>query len=125
MKLEHNDTIIIQGLVFYGYHGVMPEEAKVGCRFSVDVTCGLDLSAAARTDNVDDTVSYELIYNTIRDSFSERRFNLLEALAGHIMDRIFAACPQLHWIEIRVGKLEAPIPAANGVFSVSLKRQRP
>ena len=124
MNLQTDDRIILKGLAFYGYHGVMPEEGTVGCRFSLDVTCGLDLRAAARTDDVDETISYEFIFNIVRDAFGENRFKLLEALAQHIVDRLFAAYGEIDWVQIRVAKPEAPIPVVTGEFAVQLTRTR-
>ncbi len=125
MNLETDDVIILKGLAFYGYHGVMPEEGKVGCRFSLDVTCGLDLRAAAKSDDVDETISYEFIFNIVRDAFGEHRFKLLEALAQHIVERLFEAHEEINWVQIRVAKPEAPIPVVTGEFAVKLTRQRP
>ena len=124
MKLHDQDSIILKNLAFYGYHGVMPEEGKVGCRFSLDVMCGMDLEKPARTDNVEDTISYELIFNTVQQAFSEKRFKLMEALARHIVDRLFETYPDIDWIRIRVAKPEAPIPVVTGEFAVRLTRYR-
>jgi len=124
MNLDQDDRIILKGLAFYGYHGVMPEEGKVGCRFSLDVECGLDLCRAAQSDDVEDTISYELIFNIVRDAFDEKRFKLLEALARHIIERLFATYKEIDWIRIRVAKPEAPIPVVTGEFAVQLTRQR-
>ncbi len=125
MNLDTDDTIILKGLAFYGYHGVMPEEGIVGCRFSLDVTCGLDLRAAAVSDDVEQTISYELIFNIVRDAFAEQRFKLLEALAQHIVDQLFAAHSNIEWVQIRVAKPEAPIPVVTGEFAIQLTRKRP
>ncbi len=124
MSEKSDDSIILQDLVFYGYHGVIPEENKLGCRFSLNVTCGLDLGRAARSDDLDDTISYEFLFNTIRDAFSESRFKLLEALAEHIIARLFAAYPPIKWIKIKLFKPEAPIPVTTGQFGVKLFRKR-
>lgn len=124
MDLERDDRIILNDLAFYGYHGVMLEESKVGCRFRLDVECGLDTTTAGRTDEVDDTISYAFIFETVEKAFSEHRFKLLEALAQHIVDRLFAAYPPINWVKIRVAKPEAPIPVVKGEFAVQIVRQR-
>jgi hypothetical protein len=36
----------VEGMEFYGYHGVFEEENKLGQRFKVDLTAELDLSKA-------------------------------------------------------------------------------
>lgn len=124
MDLAQDDRIILSDLSFYGYHGVMLEESKVGCRFSLDVECGLDTTKAGRTDEVDDTISYALLFETVEKAFSEHRFKLLEALAQHIVDRLLAAYPPIDWVRIRVAKPEAPIPVVKGEFAVQIVRQR-
>ena len=45
----------------HAYHGVMPHEAKVGQTFMLDLDLEIDLSAAARSDKVVDTVSYDKV----------------------------------------------------------------
>ncbi len=47
------DRIILSDLGFFGYHGVMPEEAVLGQRFFVDLVCGIDLREAGRTDDLE------------------------------------------------------------------------
>lgn len=118
------DRIILEGLAFYGYHGVMLEENTLGQRFRIDVECGLDLAPAGRSDEVPDTVSYPFIIDLVREAFEERRFKLIEALAQHIVDRLFAAFPSVEWVRIRVRKPEAPVPIVLGEFAVEITRAR-
>ena len=54
-----SDRIFVKGLALHAYHGVMPHEAKVGQTFIIDLNLEIDLSAAARSDKVVDTVSYD------------------------------------------------------------------
>ncbi|MCB9994012.1 MAG: dihydroneopterin aldolase [Hyphomicrobiaceae bacterium] len=122
--LATSDRIILNDLAFYGYHGVMLEENKIGCRFRVDVECGLDLSKAGRTDEVDDTISYELIFYAVEKAFNQKRFKLLEALAEHITGHLFEAFDKIGWIRIRIAKPEAPIPVVKGEFAVQIARSR-
>lgn len=125
MNIQTDDAIVLKGLAFYGYHGVTPEEGKVGCRFSLDVTCGIDLRAAAKSDDVEQTISYALIFDTVSDAFSEHTFKLIEALAQHIVDQLFTSHPDIEWVQIRVAKPEAPIPVVTGEFAVRMTRIRP
>ncbi len=119
------DRIILSDLAFYGYHGVMLEENKLGQRFRIDLECGLDLRRAGDTDLVEATVSYADIYPIVKAATEETRYKLIEALAQHIVDRLFAAFPPLQWIRIRIRKPEAPIPAVAGEFAIELYRARP
>jgi len=56
-----NDRIFISGLSLHAYHGVMPYEGKVGQTFTVDLELTIDLAAAAKSDKVTDTVSYDKV----------------------------------------------------------------
>jgi len=118
------DRIILEDLAFYGYHGVFPEERKLGQRFTVDLTCGLDLSPAGDTDELGRTASYADIYDVVKAAFEEGPFNLIEAVAQRIADRVFAAFADIGWIIVRVKKPEAPIAMVRGQASVELHRVR-
>ncbi len=51
-----NDSIRINGIAGFGYHGVFAEETKNGQDFLVDVELILDLEKASKSDNLADTV---------------------------------------------------------------------
>lgn len=124
MARRIRDRIMLNDVGFYGYHGVMPEESKLGQRFRIDLQCGLDLGAAGRTDTVEETVSYEDIFKVVKQAFEEKRFKLIEALGQHIIDRLFEAFPKIEWVRIRVRKPDAPIPVVAGEFAIEIVRRR-
>lgn len=125
MSKMTKDRIILNDLAFYGYHGVMLEENKLGQRFRVDLECGIDLRQAAREDEVEATVSYAHIFELVRDATENTRFKLIEALAQHIVDGLFETFPPVEWIRVRIRKPEAPIPAVAGEFAIEIFRERP
>ena len=121
---NRSDKIILTDLAFYGYHGVMPEETKLGQRFRIDLECGLDLNEACVSDDVNNTVSYADIYDLVKDATEDTRYKLIEALAQHIVDRLFEKFKPFAWIKIRVRKPEAPVKATNGEFGIEIFRSR-
>ena len=56
------DKLVLRGLKFNGFHGVKPEEKKLGQKFLVDVDAWMDLQAAGKSDKLSDTISYTEIY---------------------------------------------------------------
>ena len=52
-----NDIIFLNGMRFYGYHGVLAAENDIGQIFVVDITLKVDLSYAGQSDDVKDTVN--------------------------------------------------------------------
>ncbi len=123
-KKFSGDRIILKDLGFYGYHGLMSEEKKLGQRFFIDLKCGVDLSAPATTDLVSQTVSYAAIYDTVKFAFETKRMHLIEAVAQNIVDGIFSDFSEVNWIKIRVRKPEAPIAMVRGEAAIELHRHR-
>lgn len=118
------DRILIEDMAFYAYHGVHEEEARLGQRFHIDVECRLDLEEAGRSDDVMKTVSYDKIVAIAAEVTTERRFNLIEALAEAISDKLLAEIPKVQSVRIRIRKPSAPIPAPSGYASIEIERSR-
>ena len=123
-NFSDRDRIILAGIAFYGYHGVMLEENKLGQRFRIDLELGLDMNDAARTDDVRATISYADVYDLVKEAFEEKRFKLIEALGHHIMVRLFERFEHLDWIRIKVRKPQAPLPIVAGEAAIEMVRTR-
>lgn len=102
------DKIQLEGMVFYGYHGVGPAEQELGQRFIVDLEVEKDLSAPGRTDALEDTISYSAFYAVVRDVMEGAGHNLLESIATTIIDRILDGF-EVDVVRVRVRKPEVPI----------------
>jgi dihydroneopterin aldolase len=124
MDVLTGDRIILTNLGFHGFHGVMPEENKLGQRFFIDLTCGVDLRESGRTDSLENTISYADIYDEVKTAFEERRFKLIEALAQNVIDHLFAAFPTLSWVKVMVRKPSAPIAMVSGEAAIEISRGR-
>ncbi|MCZ4272883.1 dihydroneopterin aldolase [Maritalea porphyrae] len=118
------DKIVLADLAFYGYHGVMQEENALGQRFRIDLECGVDLSKPGLTDDVEDTISYDQIFNLVNERVTQTRFKLIEALGQHLIDGLFDTFETIEWVRVRVRKPEAPIPVVTGEFAIELVRDR-
>jgi dihydroneopterin aldolase len=119
------DCIILRGLVFYGYHGVNPEEQKLGQRFRVDLTLWADLQTAAASDDLADTISYAAVYEQVRAILEGPPSRLLEHVAGRIGQAMLAE-PRVARVRVRILKLDPPIRAmATGTAGVEVVFARP
>jgi dihydroneopterin aldolase len=119
-----SDRIFIKGLALQANHGVMAHEAKVGQTFTLDLDLEIDLSAAARSDKVMDTVSYDKVVDCASEAFCTQRYRLIEAAAGRVADSILAAFPRVRSARITVHKPHAPISATFSDVGVTLVRSR-
>jgi dihydroneopterin aldolase len=108
-------TIELSGLVVFGRHGYLEEERRLGQRFLVDLRADVE-GAAARTDQIEDTVDYRRLAGVVRDVFAGPEQLLLEALAGSIADGILERFPAVAHVWVRVRKpdvvLEPPVEFA-------------
>ena len=118
-----SDRITLRGMRFMGRHGVTEEERAEPQPFDVDLELRLDLSAAAASDDLADTVDYAAAFDVARRVVEGRSFHLVEALAGAIGDAVLAAFP-VDEAEVRVGKPKAPLPGAFETVEVRLRRRR-
>lgn len=117
------DRIEIRGLRARGRHGVFEQERRHGQTFVVDVVLERDLSGPAATDSLGDTVDYGTLAQQISDAVTTTRFDLIEALAGHIAD-LALTDPSVDAVEVRVAKPEAPINVDFAEVAVTLRRER-
>ena len=102
------DQIMLDGMRFYGYHGVNPEERALGQPYVVDLTAELDLRQAGQSDRLEDTVSYSHIYRAVRDIVEGEPRNLLEAVAEAIAARVLADFP-VDAVTVTVKKPNPPV----------------
>lgn len=78
------DTVFLEGMQFYAYHGVNPEERSLGQRFLVDVELTTSLRAAGQSDSLTDTVNYSTVYKRVRAIVEGEPRHLIESVADAI-----------------------------------------
>lgn len=119
------DEIKLTNMLFFGTHGVNPEETSLGQRFGVDLSVWLDLTEAARSDNIDSTVSYAALYKLVRAEVEGTPSKLLEHLAGRILTKVMAHDPRIARARVEVSKPSPPLKGSTTVeVAVALERTR-
>lgn len=121
--MRESDKIMLQGLRFYGYHGVTPDERSMGQWFEIDVEIWGDLSKAAESDCLDDTLNYQEVYQEIKQLVEGEPVNLLEHLAHKIICSIMAL-PLPDRVLVRVKKPHAPLKGPLGYAGVEMVRSK-
>ena len=106
--MKNIGVIELEGMEFKAYHGCLEQEKVRGNSFTVDFRGELDLSAAAETDNLSDTLNYGEIYEIVADEMSIPS-ELLENVAGRILKAIEEKFPQLVSFSVRVSKKRPPV----------------
>jgi dihydroneopterin aldolase len=107
------DKIHIEGLEVLALIGVYDWERKYQQRLIVDVELTADLSLAAQTDNVDNTLNYAEIAQGISEFAAKSQFKLIEALASHMADWLLQSFPKLKSVRLKLSKPDILANAKN------------
>lgn len=102
--------ITLNDLRFHAFHGVGEQERLCGNTFIVNLRFRLDISRAAQTDNVADTVSYAEVFEAVKDEMTIPS-RLLEHAAVRIARRLLAAFPSIEAVQLKLEKLNPPMNA--------------
>ncbi|WP_298177339.1 dihydroneopterin aldolase [Saccharomonospora sp.] len=121
--VPEGDRITLTGLRVFGRHGVYEHEKRDGQEFVVDLTVWLDLSAAASSDDLGETVNYGELAQLAADIVAGPPFDLIESVAGRIADEVLQD-ERLSAVEVTVHKPSAPIPLTFADVAVTVRRQR-
>ncbi len=117
------DVIRLKNMVFYGYHGVNDFEKDLGGKFEVDLELFRPLKKAGRTDDLKDTLNYELIYRSVERCTRTNKYFLIEALADSIALDILEKYDVAEVI-VRVRKPHAPVHGVLDTVEVEINRTK-
>ncbi|SIT93319.1 dihydroneopterin aldolase [Edaphobacillus lindanitolerans] len=119
------DFIHLHDMEFYGYHGVLPEETKIGQRFRVNLSLAVDLAGAGRTDDLELTVNYAEAYTLVRDIVEGQPVKLIETVAERIAKAVLGGfAGKVSGCRVRVLKPDPPIPGHYRAVEVDITRGR-
>ena len=119
-----SDQIVLTGIHGFGYHGLFEHERKDGQDFFVDLTLSVDLTAAAQSDAIEDTVNYAEITDLVVEEITSNPVNLIEKLAARIAERVLNQYIKVQSIAVTVHKPQAPVAAQLKDIAVVVTRSR-
>ena len=118
------DKIMLNQMAFFGYHGLLPEENKLGQRFSVDVELFVDLKKAGHTDKMEDSIDYGHAFKVIQSIVEGEAKNLIEAVANDIAETLLDTFPLLQACKVKVIKPDPPIAGHYESVAVEIYREK-
>jgi dihydroneopterin aldolase len=116
--------IHLRNMAFYGYHGHLSAENALGQRFQIDLALTTDITEAASSDALEDTVDYVAIYGLCREVVEGAHVKLLETLAARIMDRVLQDFPRVQKVEITIRKPSVPLPGVLDHVALETSKSR-
>ncbi|MFR0592972.1 dihydroneopterin aldolase [Limosilactobacillus mucosae] len=105
--------IRINNMKFHTYNGVFAEEKKLGQKLEIDIDMQYPIEKRVLHDDLNETVSYADVYDTIKDFVTTHSFDLIESVANELLKKILADYSMLEKVTLRIRKYSVPI---DGVF---------
>ncbi len=116
------DKIIIKDLEIYAYHGVNQQEKDLGQKFLVSAELNLDLSMAAQSDALNETVNYGQLCLELEEVFRKEKYDLIERAAQQLCDYILLNYSLVRKVKVTVKKPWAPIGRPLDYAAVQFER---
>ena len=108
IRIDSEGIIELLGMEFHAFHGCLEQERKEGNTFIVDFLGRCNVRKAAKSDMLEDTADYGVIYRLVASEM-EKPSNLLENIAGRIVTAIADAGLGFWYIQVRVSKKNPPV----------------
>lgn len=117
------NEVALNGLQFKAYHGYYDEEREKGNQFEVDIVVKTNFIEAAKHDDLDKAVNYEVLYSIIKDEM-QISASLLENVVLRIADRVLGEIEQVQEVKVSLAKLNPPIRGACREARVTISKLR-
>jgi 7,8-dihydroneopterin aldolase/epimerase/oxygenase len=114
------DAVFVRNIEFEANHGYSAAERRATRRFRLSLELRADLSTAAMSDRIGDTVDYHKVCEVALETATKQTFRLLEALAGSIGRAIQELHPTLA-VVVELEKLAPPCPGVPESCGVRLE----
>jgi dihydroneopterin aldolase len=106
-------VIRINNLKFHTFNGVFPEERKNGQQLAIDVALNYPIEEKVQHDDLDETISYADVNETIDKFVHTHSYKLIESLANELLKVLLKGFPTATQITIKIRKYSVPMP---GIF---------
>lgn len=103
-------NIRLDGLRIFAYHGVLPQENRVGAMYTVNLKLTTDFFKASITDELSNTINYAEVYQVVKKEMQQPS-KLLEHVVYRISQKLFTTFPSITGIEISLYKENPPMEA--------------
>jgi len=97
------DRVFIEDLRIQTVIGVFDWEREITQTISLDLQMAFDISRAAKSDNIADTLDYKSVSKRLIQFVESSEFQLVEALAEHCAQIVLDEFP-VNWLRLKLSK---------------------
>ncbi|MCD4828303.1 MAG: dihydroneopterin aldolase [Candidatus Cloacimonetes bacterium] len=116
--------IHLHNMVFFGYHGVHPEERKLGQRFVVNVTCESDPANDGQIKHLEDAIDYTRVFDAIQHIMEKKQYHVMEECANTIIEALLTEFPKITHVKVGIKKPFVPMSAVLDSVEIVMERSR-
>lgn len=102
--------IHLNGLRIFAYHGVLPQENRVGSMYTINLDLTTDFLEASRTDHLEHTINYAEVFQAVKEEMQQPS-KLLEHVVYRIGQHLLDRFPTIESIKIALYKENPPMEA--------------
>lgn len=117
--IDMTGKVELKGMKFFAHHGCFHEEKIIGNHFVVDFSAEMEVGKAAASDDLDDALNYQLIFDIVKEEMAVSS-NLLEHVGGRIVARVVKSFPQIRSGYVAISKLNPPLGGQVDASKVTL-----
>lgn len=117
------DRILINGIRVMAYCGALAEEHTRRQPFDIDIELRVDISKAAISDNLEDTVDYSWVLEEVNKYFEDSKIKLIERMAQIVADITFQD-ERVEKVKVTVKKLQPPVSQPLNYSGITISRIR-
>lgn len=122
--LNKLDKISIKNIQIFAYHGVFPEEQKLGQKFIISIDFWANLGKICETDNLADGFCYGAVVDKIVHFCTSNQYKTLEGLSHALGKYLFFTNKMIETINIKIEKPNAPVNHPIDTIAVEIQRCR-
>ena len=100
--------LFIEDIRLHAFHGCLPEEARIGGKYKIDIKAVADFSECADNDDLEKTVDYVVVYELVVEQMAIRS-KLIETVAKRIAVKLQEVYPWVSEWEIGLTKYNPPV----------------
>ncbi|MCI0505869.1 MAG: dihydroneopterin aldolase [Gammaproteobacteria bacterium] len=97
------DIIYLNDLEIEAIIGIFDWERRVKQKVRLSLEMAVDISKAAHSDNIDDTLNYKLVAKRLIDFVGKSEFQLVETLAERVAGIILTEF-NIPWVRVKLNK---------------------
>jgi dihydroneopterin aldolase len=118
------DRITLSSMRYECLIGATEEERSIPQVLEIDLIIETELSAAAASDALADTIDYGPLVTSVGRIAEGGSFTTLEGLAGRLVQDALDSAPRAAAVTVRVRKLGVPLDVFMDHAEVEMRRER-